>query len=317
MLAISSFYHPLQSPKIQEVRQKASQGWRWCVQVLNKHTDLISSGGILVLTTCLLADKLFRIPPFLPRLSLMILNFGGIIWLNVQMRDFIKCSRDFFLALRLHDTGGMVLTAVKVYVRGVDTLLTCGLFAASVVAFIGFPQTTILMYQRMRPFAVSSLVLGVTTEITNYCINASLLKTLNQTSLKIESLMQHFVQQLLFFAKKSKTASQKDSLLAVHIIRQLDTPTLETFQEKMSVQENTEIIRIFYAMKESLENKQAATENNLFLVALGYVCMGICRIFPGSTIEISLRWIMSLLYTDELIKQKFFQSDLAKKLESH
>lgn len=312
-------YHPW--------KQKIGRAWQQSVRILNKHTDIISSGGILILTTCLLAAKIFsKIPPILPRLSLVILNFGGIIWLNVQVRDFIKTSRDFWTAIKIGEFSGCVMTSAKVLVRGIDTLLTCGLFTASVVAFCGFPETTLLMYLAMRPFAIVSLSLGIATEIANYFINESLLDKLREIdpdSQRIKKVMHCFVTRTLAYAQWKEegigTVHQEDNVLAMRIIRQLDTQTLETFQERLSEKISFEVktdkmIRIFYAMKESLQNKQAATKANLFLIALGYISMGICKIFPGSLVEISLRWGMSVLYTDELIKQKFFQSELANQI---
>jgi hypothetical protein len=303
-----------------DLHQKGVQAWRWACHVLNKHTDLISSVGILTLTTCLLAAKIFpKIPPIWPRLSLVILNFGGIIWLNVQVRDFIKNVRDLSFAAQMRELSGVLLTAVKVLVRGIDILLTCGLFTASVVASCGYPHTTLLMYASMRPFAILSLAMGVMTEICNYFINERLLAKIEKKALegRLKQVMQCFVDRVLCQKQDRQAIPHLDQLLAVHIIRQLDMSTLEIFQERLKIssrEDDEESVNIFHAMKTSIQNKQAATEASLFLTALGYVSMGICKIFPGSLAEIGLRWGMSVLYTDELIKQKLFQSDLAQKM---
>ena len=135
------------------------------MHVWHKHSDLVSSTGILAVTTCLLAAKIFpRIPAILPRLSLVILNFTGVIWLNIQVREIKKSAADLQLALKIKDLSGATLTAAKVMVKGINALLTCGLFAASVVAFCGFPQTTAIMYLGMRPFAIFSLATGIFCE---------------------------------------------------------------------------------------------------------------------------------------------------------
>lgn len=276
------------------------KSWKFCVRVLNKHTDLVSSVGILAMTTCLFASKIFsQIPLFIPRLSLVVLNFGGIIWLNVQAKDFIKSVRDLSLAFWIQDYPGMLLTALKVMTKGINILLTCGMFAAATVAFCGFPHITAMMYLTMRPFAIFSLATGIASDIIDYFANKCFLKKIE------ENRDMHSFLELI-------AGKKRETKFAVQIVRQIDTQVLETFQETLEKDPSPE--KVFQAVKDSVQNKQTAVESNLFLITLGYISMGICRIFPDTLIETGTRWGMSLLYTDELIRQKLFQYDLSNQL---
>jgi hypothetical protein len=311
------------------VKQKAAVGWHWCVKVLDKHTDLISSVGILAITTCLFAAKIYSsIPSIIPRLSRFVLNFGGIIWLNVEVRDFRKSCRDFYLATGIRDLQGLVVTAAKVFVKASDILLTCGMFLASAVALGGFPQMTAGMYLAMRPIAIVSLGMRIATEVYDYFANEKLLQMLrrisqlsHQYSLR-QGIMRCFFE-CLYLSRKTDILSlfpKKVKKLSVKLLRQLDLATLETFRENLSknIREDPyrKNLKLFYSLKESMQNKQAMTQANLSLIALGYFSMGICRIFPDTLLEMGFRWGMSVLYTDELLRQKFFQADLACEISS-
>ena len=52
------------------------------------------------------------------------------------------------------------------------------------------------------------------------------------------------------------------------------------------------------------------------LSVLGYVSMGVCKMFPDSLIEMGMRWSMSVLYTDDLIRLKINQMDLETLIEA-
>ena len=73
-------------------------------------------------------------------------------------------------------------------------------------------------------------------------------------------------------------------------------------------------LKLFYGIKDGMQNTQAATKANLILTSLGYISMGICRAFPDTLIEMFTRWSMSVLYTDKFIYEKFFQADLAERI---
>jgi hypothetical protein len=293
--------HPIQSlekypfPVLKKAKDVAKNTWRWGIRVLNKHTDLISSGGILAITTCLLAAKVFKsIPSMLPRLALVVFNFGGIIWLNVQVRDFVKSCRDFSMVVADREWNVLAETAVKVFVKGVNILLTCGIFAASVVAAIGFPQSTAVMYVAMRPVALANLALTIGGDIRDYFVNEALLKDLKdaENSLQASSII---AKTMLCFLeiigqqkeKKMQVEMNKEKRLAGALIRQLDLFTLETFRESLSQKKDRqharmEACKLFYAVQDSVHNKQASTKANLSL--WGYARHFLTRLSNGQRV---------------------------------
>lgn len=284
-----------------------SSGWQWTVHVLNKHTDMISSAGILAITTCLLAAKIFKnIPPFLPRLARIVFNFGGIIWLNVQMRDLIKSGRDLY---RASDWQGVLETAAKVFYKSVNVFLTCAIFGASVAAVCGFPYAPLALSIALRPISLASLGINIATDIRDYFVNESILHELKQiedgNALSLKKTMICFLE--IITRSKQRSSFPKEKKLADLLVRQIDVSVIETFQEQLKSQNP---FKLFHSVKDSMVSKQAGTKANLSLIALGYISMGICRAFPDSLIEMTTRWGMSVLYTDELIRQKLFQCDL-------
>lgn len=306
----------------QDLKKISSDAWRWSVNVLNKHTDMISSGGILIITTCLLADKIFKgIHPFVPRLALAVFNFGGIIWLNVQMRDLLKSGRDLERSLYLRDWPAFIDTAIKVFLKTTGVLLTCGTFGAAVAALVGFPQVAVGVYVVMKPLGLANLFVTIATDITDYFQNESIVRKLEKMETGEGAADRLIKTAACFFEilqkkfKHSETRTEEFSL-AHRLVRQLDTQTLETFQENWntaSAEKAREAsIRRFFAIKDSLVNRQAGTRANLSLIGMGYISMGICRLYPNSVQEMFSRWVMSVLYTDELIKQKLFQYQLAQ-----
>lgn len=291
-----------------------------CVRVLNKHTDLISSGGILAITTCLLAGKIFQsIPRILPRIAKVVFDFGGVIWLNVQVRDVIKNGRDLSRTIKNHDLPAMLEVAAKVLVKGVNVLLTCAIFAGSIVAACGLPQYALALALAIRPVGLACLGVNIISDIRDYVVNERVLQRLalidqQSTIAKVMTCFLEIINPCAILNDVSVSWTEERRLADV-IVRQLDTFTVETFQEMLrkkreNVDARMEAMKLFYSVKDGMLCKQAGTKANLSLIVLGYISMGICRAFPDSLVEMSTRWAMSVLYTDELIRQKLFQVDL-------
>lgn len=296
-------------------------------RILNKHTDIVSSSGILVITTCLLAAKIFNnIPVILPRVASLVYNFGGIIWLNVQVREMIKSVRDFRRAFWHDKAFGIVETAVKVGVKSVNIFLTCAIFSASVLSVSGYAQAALGIHLAMRGISLSTLALSAGLDVHDYFANADLVQRLEmaekqeQDEKQVGKIVLCFSELLFQTNTDSRWRWPQEYWLADRLIRQLDNFTVETFEENLRHKSTKEpiriaVCRIFYSLKESMLSKQAFTKDNLSLTVLGYFSRAICRAFPETVIEMATRWGMSVLYTDELIRQKFCEADLAESLK--
>ena len=328
-LAIQSIYLPKLPFQAAACKQTVSNARKWCAGILDKHTDAISSFGYLTLNSCILASKIVdKIPVFLPRLSLVILNGGGIIWLNIQVRDCSKSFRDLQLAVRCKDYQGMLLTACKTAVKAMDTLLICTMLAASVFALAGFPGITLTIYAVVRPIALVSLATGIGLQISDYFKNKALIKKLERISQeenadkRVADIMKYFV--MILNKKASKDTIGEERKLAVCLIRQLEYSTVETFQEEivpkmrdpnyLNSLEGESAQKLFYNIKLSMENKQKMTKASLGLMSLGYVVMGVNRVYPDTLLQSSLTWGISMLYTTKLVIQKYQNYKLHKRI---
>jgi hypothetical protein len=291
---------------------------------LDKHTDIVSSLGILVITTCLLTSKIFKsTPKILPRVAKIVYDFGGIIWLNVQIRDLIKSGKDLFRTTQTHDLLGIVETAAKVLVKGVNVILTCVIFCGSVLSTLVMPQASLCIALSIRTFSLVCLAINVASDVRDYFANRELLKRLERMdaesngSVLIGKVMICFLEIIKQLpSSRPKTEEYK---LADRLVRQLNTFTLEIFQEALSKDRKEkrpliDALKLFYGVTDGMHGSQAYTKANLSLTALGYVSMGICRAFPDSLTEMATRWSMSVLYTDKLLTEKFFQAELAENL---
>jgi len=302
------------------VKSHLDAGWRWSIRLLDKHTDLISSGGILAITTCLLADKVFKeFPPIIPRLSLVLLNFSGIIWLNVQIMDLIKSCYDLKRVFDWKDWDGLVQTAAKVVVRVSNILLTGLFFGASVVGACGFPQISAALYIGMRPFALTTLVLNILTDLGDYFANKAILQIIDRIEEARSGLTMAKVSLSFLEIIGGHKVTYPEGFFANRIVRQIERRTVETFKEKLVQKISIEDVRLeayklFYNLKDGLVSKQAGTKANLSLTVLGYVSMGVCKAFPDTLKDMISRWTISVLYTDELIRQKFYEADLAERI---
>lgn len=310
------------------VEEWARDTIKFAKRVLDKHTDIISNLGILAITTCLLASKVFEsTPKILPRVAKVVYDYGGLIWLNVQARDLMKSVKDLSRSIHMVDADGMVGTAAKVFVKGWNIILTCVIFAGSVISAVAVPEASLAIALSIRSFSLSCLCINVLSDIRDYFANETLLQQLEKLDthpeggLLIGKVMACFLEIVKNLDSPSKVTSEwtEEWKLADKLVRQLDHYTLETFKESLDVDRKeknplVDALKLFYGVKDGMKSNQGTTKANLSLIALGYFSMGLCRAYPDSLIEMSARWTMSVLYSDEFIQRKFFQSDLAERI---
>jgi hypothetical protein len=318
---------------LQEFSWKQVEEWvqhkiHFAKRILDKHTDVVSNLGILAITTCLLASKIFeQTPKILPRLAMIVYNYAGIIWLNVQARDLIKSIKDLSRSIQQFEKLSMLETAAKVFVKVSNIMLTCVIFTGSVLSAFVFPEASLTIALSIRSFSLSCLCINVFSDIRDYFANQGLLRQLHKieaapnSSILIGKIMVCFLEIIKNMETPSKISLEwtEEWKLTDRLVRQLDHYTIETFQESLQTDRKEKVplvdaIKLFYGIKDGMQRSQAFTEANICLTYLGYASMGICRAFPDTLIEMLARWSMSVLYTDEFIQRKFFQADLAERI---
>lgn len=277
----------------------------WCKNMYYRHSDALSSLSILALNTTLVASRIFQnIPRIIERSANTLMNFAGIVWLNIQWRNLIKKGEDCLFAFQAKDWQGLIFCAAKVTVAVLSILLTFGTFGACLITLGGLPELALSMYLLMRPFSLFSLILGIVVDIVDYKINSDLnnkmIVILNSNSdKKIQTVMSSFLKLL---RKKEGAGLNK---LALHTFRQQEHYTLEKMKEELGqLQSQEDYKKLFESLKQAVENKLLFTKANFGLIALGYLSMGICRMYPESLIQSLSLWSMSLLYTAKLFYEK-------------
>lgn len=313
------------SPRPTPEPSTARRYWKWCVTTYHDHSDLITSLGIFTLNTILLASKIFKqIPHFIHRSCYVALSFSSVMWVNIQVRDLLKTGNDLYHSMQEKDMQGIVFTAAKVTVKSLNMLLAGSLMAASVVSLCAFPEVTLAMYAVMRPFSLFSLVVGIGTEIYDHRKNASLIGKFNRTAKnpeKVQRVMGHFLNRL--YSEKDRERNTEKTL-AHHTFRQLDHYVIETVKTSLFEKHGAETASqavdslgeqgmrdLFHTLRRGLKQKRDYTKANLGLIVLGYLSMGICKMWPDSLIQSSVTWGMSALYTGKMIWRKAKHSDLS------
>ena len=283
---------------------------RWCVDTYYQHSDLLFNLSTLTLNTAVLASKIFQsIPRIVERSANTLLSFTGVIWLNIQIRDLIKKGEDCLYAAQAKDWKGLAFSAAKVTVASLNILLTCGTFGASLVALSGLPTLALSMYLLMRPYALFSLVLEIATKVADHEIDGllshkmSIVLNLSNCDDKIQKIM------VDFFSLLQKEKKKRIDPLALHIFRQQEHSSLEQIRTQFGPKPSQEQLKnLFLSLKKNLENNQFFTKVNFGLIAYGYVCIGICRLYPQTLIQSLSVWSVSILYTGKLLYKKYLDS---------
>lgn len=305
-------------------------------KLYNKNSNLISSFTNLALNTILLASCLIkRIPPIVPRVSFTLLSFTGMISINMQGRDWSKHMLDCRLALRFRTYPTLLLTAARVCVKGTNILLTCGLFAGAVIALAGYPQVSLTMFQVMRPIAMAALAGTISGEFIDYGSNKRLLGRLGavHTQSDADAKIQAVAQNFIFMAYQPpyrkmdprirlEAGKQAEQMLALDAVRQMEEWALDSFKQGLAAQAigrhsiltNAQSLHVYTGIEKALAQTQTMTKANIGLTTLGYISLGLCRLFPQTAIQYSLTLAMSLLYTGKMVYEKHLLNLLKKHL---
>jgi len=269
--------------------------------ILDKHTDLVSSAGILAITTCLLAAKIFdNIPIMLPRIAKVVYDFGGVIWLNIQVKDFLKSCIDFKGVIDGGEWSALIPAAAQIFIKATNIFMTAAIFAGSAIAAYGYPELMLSMAMSMRPLSMAAYFTGIGIDIFDYNKNASLVEKLGQcTDADSELIIDNFSE--VIHAKNVQTSDTSvQNNIARSLVRQLDMQTIEMYKERPNGIVTKE------ELQQAILFKNTSTVANLGLIVLGYVTRGICKAYPNTFADMSVRWFMSALYTGKLVREKLF-----------
>ncbi len=282
-----------------------------------RHTDLIQNGQTLLLTTVVLASKIFSsIPDVVANLSMATLKYTGILFINAQVMHLQKSAYDLKLALTFFDFKGILLTALKVSVKSANIFLIISGFVMPIISLIGFKVFSASLLTLLLPISRSSWVLSCFNEISDYYQNQLLYQELSALNL---TQSKNLITNFKTLQSKFSNHRSSDYHLALRLIRQNEGSTLEIFKNSLTHRNvislptwQTQLyIREFQA---SLYKKNTLSESGSLLSGLGYTSMHVSKLYPDGIVEWGLRWNMSLLYFIKTIDKKFFQAEQEKRI---
>jgi len=305
------------------IKIKAYEVGYWLDRLWKKETALISSSGILLLTTCQLAAKIFeKTPDIIPKMANFIHNYCGIIWIRDILRNFIKCTRDLKADIKAKDWTGLIETCAKVFVQALNLLLVCGNFLAAAIASCGFAPFSMAYYLAVRPIGLLSLYIEVLTEINNYRCNTKMIEEVNLVLIEnnqsvVLKTMQCFQEIITQSPKISLLEENKPQRrLAERCIRCLKSWNIVGFEEKFKgksiLDSYNKAELLFKEVQEALINSQISTQTNLGLTVAGYMAMDISRSFPQTIYDIKYKFLMSLLWTAKLAWESKTRNETAR-----
>lgn len=251
-----------------------------------------------------------------------------MISINMQGRDWSKNVRDCRLAWTFNRYKIFALTAARVCIKGINILLTCTVMAGAVIGLLGFPYATFILFQVLRPISLVGLIGSISGEFIDYYANKRLLRRLEivKNHPDKEKLIQSVVKNFLVYSfqptfgkldpeivDKKEGEEYLYQKLALDMVRQLDDWPLDTLKQGLTAQSigqhsvlnQDKSLEVFLDIELKLKQSKTFTKANICLIALGYVSMGICKLFPMTLVQYSVTLGMSILYTCRLIYMKF------------
>lgn len=293
------------------------------IRVYNKHSELFSNLTIVSLNSILLLSKIYeQIPRVIPRTALVVFSYTGIISLNAQIKSLFKSSRDFSNAFSLRDAQGMLFTAMKVSVKGLNIILTASMFAAAVIALAGFPTITLAMYAVMRPFGVAGWIGAIANEACDYQQNQKVLGDLEvmRKSPNVDERIHNFAMHSFDLIRPGSLGPIKgkdERKLASRVLRQIGDYDVEAYRENiaklalgsqrlgkpLTIDQQAAWLH-FQNVQGSLEKQVKVATANLGLRVLCYGALGVCKAYPDSIAQWSSMWGISVLYLVKHIYEK-------------
>ncbi len=306
----SAFNCPLPYFKtLSRVQASIQKKWEKLEILYTRHGMAV---GIIILTTCQLAAKIFKsIPEIVPRLATGAKSWIGIIFLNNQIEEFIKSLRDLKFAIKEDDVNGMIQTAAKVVLKLSGILFTLTAFIAAIVALLGFPAATISINLTVRPAALSSLSIKIVVDAHDYISSHALLINLKDAgrSETAQKVAQCFKSIIIEGKVDKDQFSTYERALAYRTLRQLDIYSLKDVKDKINGK-NLSFHEIYQEMIRVIGNTQRSAEANILMTGFGYISMGICKAYSETAIDYSLRLATSIYYlADGIFKRKMSKGE--------
>lgn len=275
-----------------------------------EHSDLISSFGYLALDTAIFAAKLFKqFPQVIGRASSVALNYMGVVELNFQWDAFWKNHQDSAWAYRAGEKTGFFISALKTSLKGIDIILCCGLFAASIFTLFGYASAALTIYKMLRPVGVITYFPFIGLIISDYFVNKSLVNRMKAIKEAPDKIKRVVDQILINGGNRSE-----EKTLGLLVVRQLDHNVFKTLETKLKENKVLDYQEMWSSLTNGIEKKLEFTKKNMGLTVLGYLFLGLCRAYPDTLLQSGLQWFICLLYTSKSVEEKYDQEKLRDRI---
>lgn len=275
-----------------------------CRQVYREHSDLVFQISIIALNSMVLISKVYsKESPLFAKFTYASYNFVGVIFINRQIKDLTKSCKDFKYCLQAKDREKIIISALKTSYLAINILLTGSLFVAAIFSLFSYPTIAITIYSIIKPFAIYSLVVEIGAQLYNYKINQDLkvkFKSINSDQ-KIEKIAKHFIS----LVKQENCPEEIDKNLkkfSLHIFCQLDDYMIKQLKKNVS---EIDLNSFFDKLKTDIDKRCTFTKADLALMATGYACLGVGRLWPESLAQSAANLFISVLHLINLINLKF------------
>lgn len=255
-------------------------------------------------------------PSAIADLSLVLLKYSSILFINSQVLHLQKSIYDLHLALKFRDGQGILFTAAKVAVKALNIFLTCMGLLIPTANLFGFYQLASGCFALVVPLSRTGWLLGCMNESNDYFQNRRL-------GSELDHLNPEKRQKLIVDFQSLRNSTYRQSInkpsLALRLIRQSEGSTQEIFVRvilkwKISRLTPQKIEQIIKEFQLSLVKKNDLTETGGWLSAVGYASMHISKLYPEGILEWSLRWSLSMLYMIKSLHKKDFQNRLEQRI---
>lgn len=268
----------------------------WLIE-LQRKTGLVKQTCYVLLDIAILVDKIFKdCPKIIGKTALFTLNALGISSFGF-IDDIHKGLNDLSLALIHLEIRGIILAFLKVSIDIIDFILLWGVCSASSLALFGYSDRSKQLYAIMHPYGISSYLVRMTLTGLDLYVNTKLVDELKKVPSDKRNQITELFCNFLINPYDIK-AYNKESSLPIRVIRQLSRYDLKPFRELISKdlkgwkpskplsKKRIVLIEPYYdKIVKCVENQLWHKSKDIKLRILGYVGMGIVKLYPNSIIQ--------------------------------
>jgi hypothetical protein len=271
-------------------------------ETVKHHGDFISNASLLVLNTCVVAQKAFtQIPTVVGTWPQAVVALFGAVKAPLLVAVVEKSWVDLTRAVSVKDKEGVVYLVVKISCKVAELFLTIGNIAVSIARVGGETAFVVGYYYYTRPIFLASIVGSVALDLYRLATKGVLAGQVTALASQEEERVTALFDEMI----------AANSLAAVDVIRHLDPVSWNLLEKKLPVVTAVEEKRdVICAMGAYFQNAHRHAVASVAFRALGYLSQTLCGFYPDTLVEAFTNWTTSLLSTSKLFQKKISERSL-------